>query len=171
MSTSELLRKLMLKVDPDMKRMVDGLDNPKILAGPDGNVTLSAIEMQYIYDLLRFTVSEAYDVASLSRKILRAHTTNTPPSVMDFLTLSRRAPSIVRDLRFTLKKLEDALPFANNPIIGKNKIDISDKPCNSFIARANDTDEVCLARPLTPVDWAASCTVAPEPAVEEDLYA
>jgi len=174
MSTSDLLTKL------KMKKMVHGLDNPEILAGPDGNVTISAVELQYIYDLLRFTLVEAREVSSLSQKIIRAHTTSTPQSVMDFLALSRQAPSTVRDLRLTLNKLEDALPFANNPLIGKNKINISASPCNPFLARAHDTAEVCLARPLTPVDWSACYAVAnapappaaaAEPADEEDLYA
>lgn len=149
MSTSELIRALMAKVEP----------NPTIAPGQDGNIIVSAAEMQKIYDLLRFSISEAEGLSTISRSILSAQPpfsqsvlSGTPTSSMiDILTLSRRAPSLLKELRGIRNKLEGILPF---------KGDVKEK---IVCCRGWPPPSVTSTAPL------ASVTTAQQD--EEDLYA
>lgn len=154
-----------------MAKMTDSLINPKILADADGNVTVSAAELQHVYELLRFTVSELDELAHLTRVLVRSHAANKPYSAIDIITMSRRAPSAAKELKNVIGKLEAALPFKDNTVIGKNKLMV--EPCSAL------AEPACFARCQT-LDTSMAAALAsllpataspPATATEEDLYA
>ena len=166
MSATDLLKKLAMRIGPDMAKMADSLINPKILADADGNVTVSAAELQHVYELLRFTASELDDLAYLARVLVRNHAANRPYSAFDIIRISRRAPSAAKELKNAIGKLEEALPFKDNTVIGKNKLKV--EPCST------PEESACFARCLVfeqPMASAPASAPAPAPEVEEDLYA
>ena len=152
---SGITNRFLDRLDPETARIADIILNPKIVPGPDGNVTVSATKMQEIHNLLRLSIREAETVASLARVMLQTQVAGRTPNTIDTLMLSRRAPATVKELRGILHTFEEALPFNGISSLGKRDI-----RCVLF-------PEVAPAPPTS----APAASAPAASAEDEDLYA